>query len=311
MKTHLHLMLAATVAALLLASCSGMRKRSAATRSVYYWSTRIDMDSAKLHFLKRYGISRMYVRYFDVVQDEQQRSVPNATLTFGSSMPKGVEIVPTVFVIPECVRADGPALAEKIVRRVMQMNATNDIAGVKELQIDCDWTLSTRRPYYHFMASMLALCHKRGLSLSATIRLHQLAQAPPPADRGVLMMYNTGDATNIGCQKPILDMRDAAPYMQHLGSYKLPLAAAYPVFGWDILFRGRQFVGILHADDDYPRLPSDTVYTRRPSAADIMQAIEAVQKRRPDANNELILFDLSNKNIDRYTPKNYETFYNL
>lgn len=300
---------AAAIATLLVASCRG-KEAKPALRSVYYWSTTLDIDSAKSAFLTGHGIGRMYVRYFDVVPDDAGRNVPNATLRFATPVPHGIDIVPVVFVLPECVRHDGDTLARRIVDRVLQMNAANGITGVGELQIDCDWTTSTRPAYMQFMHTMLTLCHGRGLRLSATIRLHQLAQAPPPADRGVLMFYNTGDVTDPSCRNPILDMRDAAPYLKHLHGYKLPLSVAYPVFSWQVLYRGGRFVGIVHGKDEYPVLPTDSLVTHRPALQDIMEAARAVRQRRGDACRETVLYDLNNKNIRQLKYQDYEKIYN-
>lgn len=305
--TILFLWLWATL--LLFSACSHKSGKRPSVRAVYYWATLFDIDSAKRDFLPRHDISRMYVRYFDVVADRSGQPMPNATLRFLTPTPNDVEIVPTVFVMPECLRGDNRLLAQRIVERVRQMNATNDVEGVKEMQIDCDWTASTRHAYNLFMAEMLRLCHAHNMRLSSTIRLHQLAQAPPPADRGVLMMYNTGNVADLDCHKPILDMRDAAPYLSHLNDYKLPLSTAYPVFAWRVLFRGRQFVGILHSDDDYPQLPTDSVCLRQPTMDDIREAIRAVEKRRSDANDEIIVFDLNNNNLKRFNTNNYEEIY--
>lgn len=305
--TILFLWLWATL--LLFSACSHKSGKRPSVRAVYYWATQFDIDSAKRNFLTRHNISRMYVRYFDVVADRSGQPMPNATLRFLTPPPNDVEIVPTVFVMPECLRGDNRLLAQRIVERVKQMNATNDVEGVKEMQIDCDWTASTRHAYNLFMAEMLRLCHSHNMRLSSTIRLHQLSQAPPPADRGVLMMYNTGNVTNPNCHKPILNMRDAAPYLSRLNDYKLPLSTAYPVFAWRVLFRGRQFVGILHSDDDYPQLPTDSVCLRQPTMDDIREAIRAVEKRRSDANDEIIVFDLNNNNLKRFNTNNYEEIY--
>ena len=256
--------------------------------------------------MRNYDISRMYIRYFDVVADQSGRAVPNATLKFATDVPQGIDIVPTVFVMPECLRQDRSRLASLIVKRVVQMNETNDVYNVKEIQIDCDWTQSTRQLYAEFMQAMMRECHSRHLKLSSTIRLHQLAQTPPPADLGVLMMYNTGDATDIGCHKPILDMHDAAPYLPRLNDYKLKLSTAYPIFAWRILFRGGRFVGFIHHEGEYPILPSDSIALRQPSADDIIEAVNIIGDRRPDANNEIILFDLNNNNINRFKRNDYE-----
>lgn len=301
---------AVLLSTLLMTGCNSNTIVQPSKRAVYLWTTQINMDSTKLQFLKSHDISRMYVRFFDVVLDEQGNATPNATARFVTPLPKNMDIVPTVFLMPECLRGDRQQLAKQIVNRVIQMCETNDVTGVKEMQIDCDWTSSTRQAYHRVMATMLKLCHARGINLSSTIRLHQLAQTPPPADRGVLMMYNTGNVADINCHKPILDMHDAAPYLKHLKSYKLPLSTAYPVFAWRVLFRGRQFVGIIHSDDEYPLLPTDSICTRQPSMADITDAIKAVDQRRADANNEIILFDLNNNNLKTFNTYKYEEIYN-
>lgn len=293
----------------LLASACGRTDGGGSRRSVYYWSTVLDIDSTKQAFIDRHGISRMYVRYFDVVAGEDGSPVPNATLRFGTGVPQGVEVVPAVYIVNECMAADTAGLAGLILKRILQMNATNDIGGVKEIQIDCDWTRRTRQRYFGFLRTLRAMAAERGVKVSATIRLHQLSEGAPPVDRGVLMMYNTGDFTDISCQKPILDTRDAAPYLRHLADYELPLSAAYPIYSWRILFRGGRYVGIMHRDDDLPVLPGDSIVTRAPSLDDITTAAGAVGSRRPDANSEIILFDLSRQNATRFKPDDYEKIF--
>ena len=297
------------VAAALLSACSG-EKAAEPVRAVYYWSTVLDIDTAKTAFIKAHGVSRMYVRYFDVVQDDDGRPVPNATLRFKTGVPGGLDVVPVVYIVNECMAGDTSGLAANVLRRVLQMSETNDVKGVREVQIDCDWTRRTRRRYFGFLQTLVRMAAERGLSVSATIRLHQLSETPPPVKRGVLMMYNTGDFTDISCRKPILDMRDAAPYLRNLAQYKLPLAAAYPIYSWRILFRGGKYVGIMHRDDDLPVLTGDTIVTRTPTVSDITEAARAVTARRSDATREVVLFDLSNQNITRYSHEDYETIYN-
>ncbi len=294
---------------MLLSACSE-RSATERTRAVYYWSTVLDVDTVKQAFLSAHGVRRMYVRYFDVVQDDGGRPVPNATLRFKTAVPEGLEVVPTVYIVNECMAGDTAGLARKVLRRVVQMSETNGVKGVSEVQVDCDWTRRTRSRYFGFLRTLVALAKSEGIGVSATIRLHQLSEAPPPVERGVLMMYNTGDFTDITCQKPILDMADAAPYLRRLAGYKLPLASAYPIYSWRILFRGGKYVGIMHRDDDLPVLAGDTIVTRTPSIDDILEAARAVAARRRDAAQEVILFDLSNQNITRYNPDDYEKIYN-
>lgn len=295
--------------ALLTLSCS-RQNDGGRLRAMYYWSTVLDIDSVKARFIARHDIRKMYVRYFDVVLNDAGEPVPNATLRFRSAVPEGIEIVPTVYIVNDCMAADTTALAGRLLDRIMQMNETNGISGVKEIQIDCDWTRRTEKRYFDFLRTLCSRARAEGISVSATIRLHQLSMEAPPVSRGVLMMYNTGDFTDLKCEKPILDMRDAAPYMRYLDGYDLPLASAYPIFGWRILFRGGRYVGIMHRDDDLPVLTGDSIVTRTPSVNDILDAARAVSARRADANSEIILFDLSGQNITRYKPDDYEKIFN-
>lgn len=158
---------AVLLSTLLMTGCNSSTIVQPSKRAVYLWTTQINMDSTKLQFLKSHDISRMYVRFFDVVLDEQGNATPNATARFITPLPKNMDIVPTVFLMPECLRGDRQQLAKQIVDRVMQMCETNDVTGVKEMQIDCDWTSSTRQAYHRFMATMLKLCHARGINLSS------------------------------------------------------------------------------------------------------------------------------------------------
>ena len=288
----------------LFASCG----RDEPKRSVYYWQTTLRVGAAERAFLARNGVGRVYCRYFDVVPgDDGPR--PNATMAFEGAFPKTVEVVPVVYIVNDCMGQPHDGLAEKIVRRVSQMNETNSVPAAKELQVDCDWTMTTREAFFAFLEKLRALCHDRGMKLSATIRLHQLSQPAPPADHGVLMMYNTGDVTKLAVRKPILDIKDVMPYMRYLRGYGMDLSTAYPLFTWHVLFRGGKYVGIMHGDDDLPVLPGDSIAVRQPDLGDILRAKKAVDDARHDANQEIILYDLSHKNIKRFSDDDFKKIY--
>lgn len=284
---------------LLLASCQEA-KTEAERCSAYYWSTTLEVDTA---FLRAHDIGRLYVRYFDVVWEKSGKSVPNATLRFRGGVPEEVEVVPVVFIVNDVMRQETAGLAEKILTRVMQMSDTHGVEGVREVQIDCDWTATTRRRYDDFMQQLRQLAHARGLQLSTTIRLHQLSQTPPPADRGVLMLYNTGDFRRFDSQNPIIDFADVEPYLRQLRRYRLPLSAAYPSFGYRLLFREGRYVGILHHDGEYPILPGDSIVERHADLQQVLAVKHAVNALRPDLHREIIIFDLKRKN------EHYEEIY--
>ena len=262
--------------------------------AVYYWRTDLRLDSTERAFLKQYHINKVYCRYFDVVMsnDSIAEPKPNATITSSDTLPDSIEIIPTIYITEDCMHQKHEGLAEKIVRRIQQMNETNDIKNVREIQIDCDYTSKSRKNYYAFLED---ISHFSSLisnfsTLSTTIRLHQLSMEAPPVDYGALMIYNTGDPNKWQERNPILDYRDVYPYLKRLDKYPLPLAAAYPVFQW---VRDIQGVRVEHTVE----------------AEEILKVKQAMEQERKDLSRSIITYHLDKDNINRYKPETYEEIY--
>ena len=278
------------------------RKALESGNAVYYWRTDLRLDSAEKAFLAQYHINKVYCRYFDVVMSESGEPKPNATISFSDTLPDSIEIIPTVYITEDCMHQTYEDLAEKIVKRIMQMNETNDIKNVREIQIDCDYTSKSRKRYYQFLEKVSRFwksgrtsqtgqtSNSRPSLLSTTIRLHQLSMPVPPVDYGALMIYNTGDPRKWEERNPILDIRDVEPYLRHLDSYPLPLAAAYPVFQWTRTIHG---VRIDHTVE----------------VAEILRVKRAMESERSDLSRSIITYHLDKDNINRYKPETYEEIY--
>ena len=272
---------------LLTTGCSE-RQELTEGNTVYFWRTDLRLDSTELAFLQRYHINKVYCRYFDVVIDEEgAEPKPNATIAFSSTLPDSIELIPTVYITEDCMHQKHAGLAEKIVKRIRQMNETNDIKHVSEIQIDCDYTSKSRKNYYQFLEEVKEAW---GQTLSTTIRLHQLSMEAPPVDYGVLMIYNTGDPRKWEERNPILDIRDVQPYLKRLDSYPLPLAAAYPVYQWVRMIRNIRIEHTVGADE-------------------ILRVKEAVEKERSSLKNVIVTYHLDKDNINRYKPETYEEIY--
>ena len=272
---------------LLIAGCSE-REGLSESNAVYFWRTDLRLDSTEQSFLQRYYINKVYCRYFDVViSEEGAEPKPNATISFSGTLPDSIELIPTIYITEDCMHQKHQGLAEKIVKRIRQMNETNDIRSVREIQIDCDYTSKSRKTYYRFLEEV-----KRawGQTVSTTIRLHQLSMEAPPVDYGVLMIYNTGDPRKWEERNPILDIRDVQPYLKQLDDYPLPLAAAYPVYQWVRTIRNIRVEHTVEADE-------------------ILRVKEAVEKRRSSLKNAIITYHLDKDNINRYKPETYEEIY--
>lgn len=257
--------------------------------AVYYWRTEWRLDSVERDFLKHYDIHKVYCRYFDVVMRDNE-PMPNATIVFADPVDPSLNIVPTVYITEDCMHREHNGLAKKVVERIMQMNETNDVQHVKEIQIDCDYTGRSLKTYYHFLEDVRTTARQHDIRLSTTIRLHQLSMAVPPADYGVLMLYNTGNPQKYAERNPILDIRDVMPYISKLDDYELPLAAAYPVFLWQRTIYGVQVDHWVEPDE-------------------ILKVKDAVEVKRPELRRTILTYHLDKQNINRYIPQIYEAIY--
>ena len=276
---------------IVLSSCNS-RESLNDENAVYYWRTEWRLDSLERSFLSRYDVRRVYCRYFDVVIDDTADSDPhpNATISFVDSVPSDLEIIPTVYITEACMHRRHEGLAEKVVRRLVQMNETHDVVGVKEIQMDCDYTVQSRQLYYDFLADVRRIAADHGLRLSTTIRLHQLSMPVPPVDYGVLMIYNTGDPRRFEERNPILDLRDVQPYLRYLDDYQLPLAAAYPVYEWVRTISGVHITHEVEADE-------------------ILNVKSAVEAERDDLRHTILLYHLDADNIQRYENETFDAIY--
>ena len=292
MKTRFSLIITLFLLAMTACDRHSSRHILETGNAVYYWRTDLRLDSAEKAFLTQYHINKVYCRYFDVVMSDSGEPKPNATISFSDTLPDSIEIIPTVYITEDCMHQTHEGLAEKIVKRIQQMNETNDIENVREIQIDCDYTSKSRKRYYDFLReiSHSSLFTSHFSFLSTTIRLHQLSMEAPPVDYGALMIYNTGDPRKWEERNPILDYRDVHPYLKHLDSYPLPLAAAYPVFQWTRTIYG---VRVDHTVE----------------AEEILHVKRAMESEREDLSRSIITYHLDKDNIERYKPDTYEKIY--
>ena len=275
--------------------------------SVYYWKTVFDIDSTAMSFIEKHDIGRIYLRMFDVATEPDFLNgnfeiVPIATTKFASSVPNNLEIVPVTYITIDALRAMAGREAEfasLIVERLLAMSSYNECGKINEIQLDCDWTSTTKNSYCKLCGIVKDSLSSKGMDLSITVRLHQLQETPPPADRGVLMLYNTGALKSTETQNSILCIDDVKPYIKQK-KYAIPLDYAYPVFGWGVKFRNNKFVSIVPYDN---KDISDNEFIRyeRPTVAEILEAKKLVEKNigKPASGN--ILYHLDSVQLKNYT----------
>jgi len=230
-------------------SCAKERK---VHTSFYYWNTVFELSEADKNLLASTMSRTIYLRCFDVDWiPEMNGAFPVAPVSFVSSVPPDVAVIPVIYVTNKSLlnlnESEIPVLAKNI------RNKLNDVLGknvsvFNELQLDCDWTISTREKYFLLLNELKRL--QPGLLLSATIRLHQVKYYKktgiPPVDRGMLMYYNMGKLNELATENSIYDAKDAAGYLETVDDYPLKLDIALPAFSWAVHFKNGKINGLIN-----------------------------------------------------------------
>lgn len=226
-------------------------------RSVYHWQTRLSLSPEERAYLGQTGVQKVYVRFFDADWDpDLQDVVPLAQVQIDSaSLGKSWTVIPCVFIANRAIEKLPPdrigLLAKRIQTKIEDLAQTLPAhTPIPEVQIDCDWTASTRQAYFLLLQRLKEGFGRRAWQLSVTIRLHQLKYPDqtgvPPADRGMLMAYNTGRLEDWEETNSIVSEERMAPYLKGLQPYPLPLDLALPAFRWGVVFRDGRLVRLIH-----------------------------------------------------------------
>lgn len=283
--------------------------------SIYHWKTTFDVDSTEIALLKRHDIQRIYLRMFDVAVERDflngvSEIVPIATTKFLSAPPADVEIVPVVYITIDALRAmAGKELefASLIVERLLAMASYNGCGDISEIQLDCDWTSSTKSSYHYLCHLVKEQISQQDMKLSVTIRLHQLQESAPPADKGVLMLYNTGALKNPETENSILSINDAKPYLKQR-EYPIPLDYAYPMFGWGVKFEDDRFVSIV-SEDAKATTANEYIRYERATIAEVLAVKALVEQKLGKPLNGNILYHLDYTQLKNYTDDEISQIY--
>lgn len=221
------------------------------TISFYYWKTIFRLSPKEKTTLNTNQVKRIYIRYFDIdLSPETQKTYPKSPIRFEETT-SNFEVIPVIYIKNKVMldpKLNVLDLAEKTNDFIQQINAKNNIS-VQEIQIDCDWTLTSKDNYLKFIEAFRKVTNKK---LSATIRLHQIKYFEktkiPNVDRGVLMYYNMGKIAPDSLNS-IYDRNIANRYLSSLKNYPLPINIALPIYSWGIHIRDGKIIGLRNKID--------------------------------------------------------------
>lgn len=216
---------------------------------------------------------------------------------------------------------------------------TNDICQVNklpsfnEIQIDCDWTSSTKESYFKFLKLLRQDPFFNSKQVSATIRLHQLKYKSitgvPPLNKGLLMCYNMGDLKDTNTINSIIELKEAKKYLGHLSDYNLSLDIGLPIFSWYVWFRQGRFKGLISSEDlklninknnkwifqkdsilnGYTFEKGDWLRYEESKADDVVKLAELLNDKIKNEQINVVLYHLDEGNINKYTIHELENIF--
>ncbi|MFM6926186.1 MAG: hypothetical protein ACKOU7_11840 [Ferruginibacter sp.] len=253
-----------------LFSCKEKEHRQVSP-SFYYWKTTLNLSDTEKQELESLHVKTIYLKFFDVDWNEVYKTPEPVAKLQAANIPAdplgklsgSIRVIPTVFITNECIQkldsADAGTLAIQICELIKFTRNSNQwlyhssFADTSEIQIDCDWTASTKNKYFGLLTVLKEHIHKddggRKYRLSCTIRLHQVKFVSktgiPPVDRGLLMCYNMGNLKDPATKNSIIETEELKKYTGNLSGYPLPLDVAFPLFDWKVLYRNNVYTGLI------------------------------------------------------------------
>ena len=323
----------------LLLSCLLWRatvQASAPAPAFYAWKTRWNPSPVLIHELEKRHVTQIYLRLMDFDLDpETQLPTAMAPLQVIATLPKAIHFTPVVFLknrlFEKMNKAEVKELAVQVGQVVVQNAARHFI--FHELQIDCDWTISTQKNYFAFLEHLNENLHPKKILVSSTIRLHQVKYRTltgvPPVKRGMLMFYNLGMLATDAKNSSIYNSVDASRYLSAIESYPLPLDVVFPLFSWIIQSRDSNIIELISDSSlefenflksQHPLSDHEWIITRSQfhqgryyregdhlkeestSPAELKKAVTQVlkSKKSPSEFGTIAFFDLNEKTLQQH-----------
>jgi len=235
-------------------SCSNNSNKEI-SRGVYFWKTNFSLSTAELNWLKETEIQKLYVRFFDVDWNPNiNKAVPVGDVTIETKKIDGVEIIPVIFItnrtltnLPDSLISE---LSNNIYKKIVAKLSLFENPTTKEIQLDCDWTETTREKYFNLIEQIKQLTEINKIEITTTIRLHQVKffskTGVPPIKRGMLMFYNMSDVSDMKTRNSIYDEVLAKKYLINFDKYPLDLDVVMPAFSWACWFRNGKLKNLIN-----------------------------------------------------------------
>jgi len=235
---------------MVMTSCS-KKEVSKPEIAFYHWKAKADYTKVYDSAINTSQTNKIYMHYFDIesVREPSWRDdgiYPTYVLKSVDKAYQKLDIVPVVYITNSTLKTDGLnvlKLADKITKLIHQISLKHFNKKIKQVQIDCDWTMSTKAMYFRLLDAL-----KKDFDLDVTIRLHQIKfqdkTGVPPVNGGTLMLYNMGDLRNKE-QNSILENSIVKQYINAKSTYPLTLKIALPLFSQTVVTNNNKKIKLL------------------------------------------------------------------
>ncbi len=225
-------------------------------KAVYNWKTNFSRstyyNAYEDSFLTSHQIKKMYVKMLDIDYSEAAGIFPVSKTEINYWVEPNTDslnYVPVVYITNKVLQhlkeEDMDYYAKRILSFALRIE-TYTKRPTQEIQIDCDWTKTTKETYFN-----LLLCIQKWapqFQYSVTLRLYPFKYREelgiPPVDRVMLMVYNIDNAKKFKSANSIFNVNEAAKYLARK-DYPLPMDFALPTFSWTLVFRNQQFLKVI------------------------------------------------------------------
>ena len=316
-------------------------------KAFYYWKSNSSFDNESSRQVNKLGVKKIYFKFFEVDYNEAMGNFPydkNSPKEYTLQELDSVTIVPTIFIKNEIFQYNTEKsldrLADNIVFLIDKYHKGYDdkpIFEYSEIQIDCDWTKSTKDKYFYLLKKIKELSNKK---IGCTLRLYPYKypaiMGVPPVDKAMLMCYNLIKPLSDKDKNSILDLEELKSYLNKRRSYPVHLDIALPVFYWTQWYHNNHFSGLTDINSTeiagftkqtkpmWHEVTKDTTYEyntyfkkgdqikcEEVTAAAINEAISIIKKNvELDENTTISLFHLDDSTFKKYNNEEILSFYN-
>jgi hypothetical protein len=235
---------------LFLQSCKTNKQNVKINRAFYCWKTNQQwFDSQEDSCLQANKINKLYIHFFDVIPSpEYTVGVPDYETNLRLNLDSNYEVIPTIYIVNNLLKNKRLSTLDSMANNIVYL--VNDVLKenfndktINEIQIDCDWTKSTKENYFYLLKSIKKQSQKQ---ISVTLRLYPYAypdiMGVPPVDRATLMCYNLVSPFGNEMKNSILDINELKAYLENKPEYAIPLDVGLPIFERYHLYRHGKYI---------------------------------------------------------------------